>query len=143
MKILIHRDATLAEVKECFEAAYSFNFRTQELFHRYYRYLTAKGMHAEALGVLELARGEGINITPALPEIYIGNLPKDASREKLTMAIKSLFREAGIEVTKVFIHRNRGFGFITVASDEDAERAIKDLKNAIVLGKNIFLDKKR
>jgi ATP-dependent DNA helicase RecG len=143
MRILIYRDASLAEVKECFEAAYSFNFRPQELFHRYYRYLTAKGMHAEALGVLELARGEGINITPALPELYIGNLPTGASKEKLTTAIKSLFREAGIEVTKVFIHRNRSFGFVTVSSDADAERAIKDLNNAVLLGRHIVLDKKR
>jgi RNA recognition motif-containing protein len=100
-------------------------------------------MHAEALGVLELARGEGVSITPALPELYIGNLPTEASREKLRKDIKALFREAGIEVTKVYIDRSCRFGFVTVASDADAERAIKELNNAILLGRRIVLDKKR
>jgi RNA recognition motif-containing protein len=143
MKVLIYRNAPIAEVKECFEAAYSLNFRPQELFHRYYRYLTAKGMHAEALGVLGLARGEGISITPALPELYIGGLPAEASKEKLVKEIKALFREAGIEVTKVFIHRSRSFGFLTVVSDADADKAIRTLNNAVFLGKRIVVDRKR
>lgn len=143
MKVLIYQDAPLPQVKECFEAAHSLNFRPQELFHRYYRYLTAKANHAEALGVLELARAEGISITPALPEIYIGNLPAEASKEKLVNEIKVLFRGVGIEVTKVFIDRSRRFGFITVASDADVEKAIRDLNNAVLLGRRIVLDKKR
>lgn len=143
MKILIYRDAPLPEVRECFEAAYSLNFRPQELFHRYYRYLTGKGEHAEALGVLELARGEGISITPALPELYIGNLPTRTSKEDLIKEIKALFRKAGIEVTKVYIHGTRRFGFVTVASDTDVEKAIRDLNNAVLRGRRIVLDKKR
>jgi ATP-dependent DNA helicase RecG len=143
MKILIDRNASVAEVKECFEGAYSLNFRPQQLFHDYYRYLTSKGLHAEALGVVELARGEGIDIAPALPELYIGNLPTGASREELTAAVKSLFREAGIEVAKVFIHKNRSFGFVTVTSLADAEKAIKDLNNSVVLGQHIVVQRRR
>lgn len=143
IKILIYRNAPAAEVKECFEAAYSLNFRPLELFHRYYCYLSAQGMHAEALSVLELARGEGISITPALPELYIGGLPTEVSREKMVKEIKALFRKAGFEVAKVFIHRNRSFGFVTFASDEDAERAVRTLNNAVLLGRRIVVDKKR
>lgn len=143
MKVLIYQNAPIAEVKKCFEATYSLNFRPQELFHRYYRYLTAKGMHAEALGVLELASGEGTSITPALPELYIGGLPTEVSKEELAKEIKALFREADIEVAKVFIHRNRSFGFLTVASDVDADKAIKTLNNAFFLGKRIVVDRKK
>lgn len=143
MKFLIYRDAPVAEVKECFETAYSLNFRPQELFHRCYRYLSAQGMHAEALSVLELARGEGIIITPALPELYIGSLPTEVSKDKMIKEIKALFREAGFDVAKVFIHRNRSFGFVTLASDADAEKAVRTLNNAVLLGRRIVIDKKR
>lgn len=143
MKVLIQRNAPIAEVKECFDSAYELNFRPQELFHRYYQYLTYREMHGEALNVLELARQEGISIKPALPEVYISGLPTEVSREKLIKEIKALFRKEGIEVTKVFIHRTRNFGFVTVASEADAKRAVADLNNATFLGRRIVVHKKR
>lgn len=143
MKVLIYRDAPIEEVKECFETAYSLNFRPQELFHRYYRYLSAHGKHAEALTVLDLARGEGVIITLALPELYIGGLPTEVSKGKMIKEIKALFKEAGFGVAEVFIHRNRSFGFVTLASDADAEKAVRTLNNAVLCGRRIVVDKKR
>ena len=46
-------------------------------------------------------------------------------------------------VAKVFIHRNRSFGFVTLASDAGAEKAVRSLNNTVLLGRRIFVDKKR
>lgn len=64
MKVLIEQNTPVEKVKECFDSAYSLDFKSHELFHRYYHYLTDKGSHADALEVLELATTEGIDITP-------------------------------------------------------------------------------
>ena len=64
MKVLIGQNTPIEKVKECFDSAYSLDFKSWELFHRYYHYLTDKGSHADALEVLELATTEGIDITP-------------------------------------------------------------------------------
>lgn len=143
MKVLIEQRASREKIEECFHSAYSLNFRPQELFYRYHHYLTNKGEHAAALEVLELARKEGIHITPALPALYIGNLPTDVPKKRLIEEVKELFREAGIEVTKIYIHPSRGFGFITVASEEDVQRAITSLNRTVLLGRPIVVDRER
>ncbi|MEA3282198.1 MAG: ATP-binding protein [Euryarchaeota archaeon] len=143
MKVLIEQNTSIEKVKECFDSAYSLDFKSQELFHRYYHYLTDKGAHAEALEVLELARTEGINITPSLPELYIGGLPQGSPKNKLKKEVKEIFRKEGIEVTKIYIHPSRGFGFVKVVSDADARKAIKSLDKARLLGRSIVVDMKR
>jgi ATP-dependent DNA helicase RecG len=143
MKALIKGNAPRKKVKECFDSAYSLNFRPQELFQRYHRYLTAKGVHAEALKVLDSARSKGISITPAFPQIYIGRLPTNFSKEKLVREIKALFSKEGIGVAKVYIHPTRRFGFVTVSSEADAQKAITALNKTVLLGKSIVVDRKR
>ncbi|HDM77022.1 MAG TPA: tetratricopeptide repeat protein [Deltaproteobacteria bacterium] len=143
MKVLIEQRASREEIEECFHSAYSLNFRPQELFYRYHRYLTNRGEHAAALEVLELARREGIHITPALPELYIGNLPTEVPKKRLIKEVKELFRKAGIEVTKIYIHPSRGFGFVTITSEADVEKAISSLNRTVLLGRAIVVDRKR
>jgi len=143
MKVLIEQRAPKEEIEKCFRSAYSLNFKSLELFYRYHRYLTNKGDHAAALEVLELARREGIHITPALPELYIGNLPTDVHKKRLIREIKEHFRREGIEITKIYIHPSRGFGFITVTSEADVEKAISSLNRSILLGRAIVVDRKR
>ncbi len=58
-------------------------------------------------------------------KLYVGNLPFGASDEDL----KKLFSEAGAVqsvkiVTDSYSGRSRGFGFVEMASDAEAEKAI-------------------
>ncbi len=62
------------------------------------------------------------------PKLYVGNLPFGASEEDL----KKLFSEVGeVQSVKILIDaysgRPRGFGFIEMASEADAEKAISQL----------------
>lgn len=71
-------------------------------------------------------------------KIYVGNLPYKLSEDEL----KGLFDEFG-EVTssKIIIDkqsgRSKGFGFISMASDDEAKNAIKDLDGMEVNGRSI------
>ena len=58
-------------------------------------------------------------------KLYVGNLPFGASEEVL----KNLFAEAGtVQSVKIVVDtysgRSRGFGFVEMASSEEAEKAI-------------------
>lgn len=58
--------------------------------------------------------------------LYVGNLPEDLSRQDL----EAVFAEAGSSVsTKIITDRKtnkcRGFGFVTVKSDEQADEIIE------------------
>jgi RNA recognition motif-containing protein len=58
-------------------------------------------------------------------KLYVGNLPFGASEEDL----RKLFSEAGAVqsvkiVTDSYSGRSRGFGFVEMASQEEAEKAI-------------------
>jgi RNA recognition motif-containing protein len=67
-------------------------------------------------------------------KLYVGNLPFGASEEDL----KKLFSEAGTVqsakiVTDSYSGRSRGFGFVEMASQEEAEKAI-----SLVNGKTLM-----
>ena len=70
--------------------------------------------------------------------IYVGNLSRQVSDSEL----KDIFAEFG-EVTKVniimdkFTGESRGFGFVEMASDEEAEKAIAELNGKDVQGRTI------
>jgi RNA recognition motif-containing protein len=69
-------------------------------------------------------------------KLYVGNLPFGASEEDL----RKLFAEAGAVqsvkiVTDSYSGRSRGFGFVEMASQAEAEKAI-----SLVNGK-IFMDR--
>lgn len=74
-------------------------------------------------------------------KIYVGNLSYDTTENTL----HSLFSQAGI-VSEVAIvvdrstNRSRGFAFVTMASDKDAQRAIDMLDGKAVDGHTIKLD---
>ncbi len=72
--------------------------------------------------------------------IYIGNLPDSMTVDKL----KSLFAEFGeIESPKVikdrFSGRAKGFGFIEMPSNSEADQAIKALNGNRIDGNNIVV----
>jgi len=76
-------------------------------------------------------------------KIYVGNLPFSFDDEKL----KSVF--AGYEVTEStviknkFSGRSKGFGFVTIADDEAAKKAIAEMSGKEVEGRQLQLSEAR
>lgn len=76
--------------------------------------------------------------------IYVGNLPFNLGEEDL----KEIFEEYGeVASSKIiadkFSGRSKGFGFIEMENDEEANNAIKELNNAEVGGRNIKVNESK
>ena len=73
--------------------------------------------------------------------IYVGRLPYQTNEAELT----ELFKEYG-EVTSVKIiidkysGKSKGFGFVEMPNEAEANKAIKELNNAEVQGRNIIVN---
>jgi RNA recognition motif-containing protein len=70
--------------------------------------------------------------------IYVGNLPYTVTEESL----KEMFLEYGeVESAKVIMDRQsgrpKGFGFVEMPSNSEADRAIKGLNGKLIEGMNI------
>lgn len=76
--------------------------------------------------------------------IYVGNLPFNLGEEDL----KEIFEEYG-EVTSAkiiadkFSGRSKGFGFVEMENDDEANNSIKELNNAEVGGRNIKVNESK
>ncbi|MFQ5817584.1 MAG: RNA recognition motif domain-containing protein [Terriglobia bacterium] len=80
-----------------------------------------------------------------MKKLYVGNLPSQASEGDL----QAWFAEAGITVDSVNLMRHRdsnqlrGFGFVEIGNDEEAERAIQALNGKDFLGRNLVVNEAR
>ena len=80
-----------------------------------------------------------------MKKLYVGNLPFQATEEQLT----ALFTQTGVTAANVTLVRDRfsgqprGFGFVEVNSDEEAERAIQGLNGHDFMGRNIVVNEAR
>ncbi len=77
-------------------------------------------------------------------KLFVGNLPYSATSEQLT----EMFAEAGkVEeaniVTDKFSGRSRGFGFVEMSSDEEAQKAVTDLNGKEMEGRKIVVNEAR
>jgi len=78
-------------------------------------------------------------------ELYVGNLPFRASDDD----VRDLFAGVGCNVTSVTLimdretGRSKGFGFVETETDEDAQRAIRALDGADVMGRNLKVNEAR
>jgi len=76
--------------------------------------------------------------------IYVGNIPYQMTDDEL----RNLFAEHG-EVTSANVisdretGRSRGFGFVEMANDSEAEAAIEALNQSSVQGRNITVNQAR
>src|SRR5947207_12181179 len=76
--------------------------------------------------------------------LYVGNLPYSASEDQLT----ELFSRAG-KVDNVRVMRDqatgraRGFAFVEMATDEDAQKAISQFNNYSLGGRNLTVNEAR
>ena len=77
-------------------------------------------------------------------KIYVGNLPYKADEETL----REMFAKMG-EVTSVKIitdpatGRSKGFGFVEMTSDEDADKAIASLNGTSLLERTLIVSEAR
>ncbi len=76
--------------------------------------------------------------------IYVGNLPYSVTEDEL----KNLFGEFG-EVSSVniisdrYTGQSKGFGFVEMPSQEEAEEAINALNDSSVQGRNVKVSQAR
>lgn len=77
-------------------------------------------------------------------KIFVGNLPWSIKNDEL----RDLFSQFG-EVTDAVVimerrtGRSKGFGFVTFATEESADRAIQEMHERDVQGRNIVVNKAR
>jgi RNA recognition motif-containing protein len=75
-------------------------------------------------------------------KIFVGSLPFSLEEAEL----KEFFEEYGevasaVIITDKFTGRSKGFGFIEMPDDEQAQKAIKELNGAQVGGRSIVVNK--
>ena len=80
----------------------------------------------------------------ASKNLYIGNLPFEMN----TAGLEALFKQAGnVASASVIIDRmsgrSRGFGFVEMASDAEAQKAIEMFNNKDVEGRNMVVNEAR
>lgn len=71
-------------------------------------------------------------------KLYVGNLSYSVSSEQL----KELFAQCG-EVRELRIIEGKGFGFVEMATQIEAEKAKKDLNGTQFMGRTITVDEAR
>jgi len=78
-------------------------------------------------------------------KLYVGNLPFQATEQD----VAAWFTQAGVSGTQVTLIRDqmsgqlRGFGFVEVANDEDAARAVQSLNGQDFMGRNVVVNEAR
>jgi len=78
-------------------------------------------------------------------KLYVGNLPFQATEEDLG----NWFSQAGVTPGTITLVRDRfsgqprGFGFVEINNDEEAERAIQSLNGHDFMGRNVVVNEAR
>ncbi len=78
-------------------------------------------------------------------KLYVGNLPFQATEEELG----TWFAQAGVTPANITLVRDRfsgqprGFGFVEINNDEEAERAIQSLNGHDFMGRNVVVNEAR
>ena len=80
-----------------------------------------------------------------MKKLYVGNLPFNASEERL----QEWFGQVGVNPSAIslvrdrFTGQSRGFGFIEIANDEEANRAVTSLNGQNFGGRNLVVNEAR
>lgn len=78
-------------------------------------------------------------------KLYVGNLPFSATEEE----VRALFEQDGRQVSEVKLitdrdtGRPRGFGFVQMATQDDADRAIRALNGLPMAGRPLTVNEAR
>ncbi len=66
-----------------------------------------------------------------MTKLFIGNLPYSTTSEELNQMFSEKGQVVSAQVvTDKFTGRSRGFGFVEMSNDDEAQKAIQDLNNA-------------
>lgn len=70
--------------------------------------------------------------------IYVGNLPWSVTKDKLDELFSSFGEiEESLVVVNKYTGRSRGFGFVTFKNDADADKALAEMNEKEVDGRNL------
>jgi len=70
-------------------------------------------------------------------KIYVGNLPFTIDSEGLKKIFAGFEVEEATVISDKYSGRSKGFGFVTVADDEQAKKAISELNDKEVEGRKL------
>ena len=70
-------------------------------------------------------------------KIYVGNLPFSIDSEGLKKVFSDFEVEEATVISDKYSGRSKGFGFVTIADDEKAKKAISDLNDKEVEGRQL------
>jgi len=76
--------------------------------------------------------------------IYVGNLPYSTTEDELREIFAEFSEPVSTEVIKdKFSGQSKGFGFVEIADDSDANEAIKELNEKPFKGRNLKINEAR
>lgn len=71
-------------------------------------------------------------------KVYVGNLPWSVDHAKLTEFFSPFGEiEEATVITDKFSGKSKGFGFVTFKNDEEAKKAIADMNEKEIEGRNL------
>ncbi len=76
-------------------------------------------------------------------KIYVGNLSYQTDEDSLKSAFDSMGEVLSVRIIKDPTGRSKGFGFVEMTSDADADRAISSLNGTNFMGRNIIVNEAR
>ncbi len=76
-------------------------------------------------------------------KIYVGNLSYQTDEDSLKNAFDAIGEVLSVRIIKDPTGRSKGFGFVEMTSDEDADRAISSLNGTDFMGRNIIVNEAR
>jgi len=76
--------------------------------------------------------------------IYVGNLSRQATEDDLRQAFEALGQVESVNIIKdKFSGESRGFGFVEMPSNDEAQKAIEQLNGTDLMGRSINVNQAR
>jgi len=76
-------------------------------------------------------------------KIYVGNLPYQADDDSLREVFAAIGEVQSVRIITDETGRSKGFGFVEMTSDEDADKAISTLNGTSIMGRSIIVNEAR
>jgi len=76
-------------------------------------------------------------------KIYVGNLSYQTTEDSLKNAFDAIGEVLSVRIIKDETGRSKGFGFVEMTSDDDADKAIATLNGSDFMGRNIIVNEAR
>ena len=95
-------------------------------------------------GVRLLIKSELLCIQTMAKKLYVGNLPYQTTEDDLSQSFGAHGQVTSATIiTDKFSGRSKGFGFVEMSSDEEAQKAIDALNGTDFGGRNIVVNEAR